>query len=294
MRTKHIGVFVFLALFVAMGVGIYWLSSQPTSVVQNALADHKNTTYTIHGLPVTLVGGVADVESVPGSASRTMTRYFGNELIKDVNQDGKDDITFILTQETGGSGTFYYVVTAVKTDSGYIGSDALFLGDRIAPQTTESGPERSVIVNYAERNPGEDFTIAPMLGKSILVLLNPDTMQLGEWVENFEGESNNAGNQGIAVGEPNPSTPPSESIPDEPKPQGVKGGCMVGGCSSQLCGEANDMDGLISTCEYRAQYACYQIATCERQTTGACGWTETSELTQCLHDTEDDPMMEVY
>ncbi|MES2749384.1 MAG: hypothetical protein V4606_03250 [Patescibacteria group bacterium] len=60
------------------------------------------------------------------------------------------------------------------------------------------------------------------------------------------------------------------------------GACKVGGCSAQLCGEASDMDGMVTTCEFRAEYACYRTATCERQTTGKCGWTQTTELAQCL------------
>lgn len=55
--------------------------------------------------------------------------------------------------------------------------------------------------------------------------------------------------------------------------------CFVGGCSNQLCG---DQPGAISTCEYRAEYACYKTARCERQENGQCGWTQTVELTSCL------------
>ena len=58
--------------------------------------------------------------------------------------------------------------------------------------------------------------------------------------------------------------------------------CVVGGCSSQLCVEANDASGGISTCEYRAEYACYKNATCERQHNGKCEWTETAQLRACL------------
>ncbi len=59
-------------------------------------------------------------------------------------------------------------------------------------------------------------------------------------------------------------------------------GCVVGGCSSQLCGEEGQ--DLISTCEWTAKYSCYQKATCERQPSGQCGWTETPELLQCIDD----------
>jgi len=57
------------------------------------------------------------------------------------------------------------------------------------------------------------------------------------------------------------------------------GGCFIGGCSSQIC---SDQPDVASTCEYRAEYGCYQSARCERQTNGSCGWTQTSALTQCL------------
>ncbi len=58
-----------------------------------------------------------------------------------------------------------------------------------------------------------------------------------------------------------------------------QGKCYVGGCSSQLC---SDTPGMVSTCEYHDAYACYQAARCERQATGACGWTMTPELQYCL------------
>ncbi len=57
------------------------------------------------------------------------------------------------------------------------------------------------------------------------------------------------------------------------------GKCYVGGCSGQICSDAPDA---VSTCEYSERYACYKTTKCERQTTGKCGWTETTELKQCL------------
>lgn len=55
--------------------------------------------------------------------------------------------------------------------------------------------------------------------------------------------------------------------------------CYVGGCSSQVCSENPD---ILTTCEFRPEYACYQGATCERQISGECSWTETPALTKCL------------
>ncbi len=55
--------------------------------------------------------------------------------------------------------------------------------------------------------------------------------------------------------------------------------CFVGGCSGQVC---SDRDGVITTCDFRDEYVCYQSATCERQADGACGWSATPELAACL------------
>lgn len=59
-----------------------------------------------------------------------------------------------------------------------------------------------------------------------------------------------------------------------------RGGCMITGCSGQICGE-NDV---ITTCEYRPKYACYKSAICERQDNGQCGWTLTAAVGRCLQE----------
>jgi len=155
--------------------------------------DYKNGTYLIDGREVTLTAGVSESESTPGSASKTVTRYFGNELRTDLNDDGREDVVFLLTQETGGSGIFYYAVAALNTPEGYVGSDGYLLGDRIAPQSTnvsENPRHKNVIVvNYADRAPGEPMTAQPSVGKSAYLKLDEPRMQWGIVVADFEGES---------------------------------------------------------------------------------------------------------
>ncbi len=106
-----------------------------------------------------------------------------------------------------------------------------------------------------------------------------------------DSSASQSGEEGIAVGEPYPGFPGDDpgQIGDTPKPQIVRDGCMVGGCSSQLCGSPDQMRDMVTTCEYRAEYACYQVATCERQTNGQCGWTMTETVTQCLQDMKNGP-----
>ena len=60
----------------------------------------------------------------------------------------------------------------------------------------------------------------------------------------------------------------------------VTSDCIRSGCSGTLCAEpGNDV---ITTCEMKAEYACYASAACRRQVDGHCGFTQTPELAKCL------------
>ncbi|HNW94915.1 MAG TPA: hypothetical protein PKW57_04000 [Anaerolineaceae bacterium] len=128
----------------------------------------KNGTYFIDNQPITLVNGVSETELAPGSASKLVTRFFGNQVEIDLNADGLLDSAFLLQQENGGSGIFYYVVAAIKTENGYLGTNAIFIGDRIAPQSTSIDPNNpsQFIVNYADRNANEPMSTIPTIGVS--------------------------------------------------------------------------------------------------------------------------------
>jgi hypothetical protein len=143
-----------------------------------ATADYKDAEFFIEGQRVRL---------------DDTTRYFGNDLKTDLDGDGTDDIAFIVTQQPGGSGTFYYVVAAVqKVDGSYVGSDGYFLGDRIAPQNivVSQNPRHKnvIVVNYADRAPGEPMTAQPSVGKSVYLKLDSN-MRWGIVEPNFEGEA---------------------------------------------------------------------------------------------------------
>lgn len=188
---KKLIVSIFLVLVVLIG-GFFLFNSYKDEQVLGA-ADHKNAEYLIEGKKVKLMSGIAESEAAPGSASKIVTRYFGNELKTDLDGDGREDVAFILTQESGGSGTFFYAVGALNTEKGYVGSDGYFLGDRVAPQSTNlsTNPRHKnvVVFNYADRAPGEPMASRPSVGKSVYLKLNPATMQWGIVEPNFEGES---------------------------------------------------------------------------------------------------------
>lgn len=181
-------------VLVLLGLGVYKFNftNDDIFVSDGTQINTHDATYRIEAQSVTLKNGLSEVPVAPGSASKITTRYFGNEVKHDFNGDGREDRAFIITQSTGGSGAFYYLVGALDTPNGFVGSDAVLLGDRIAPQTTGMGTGNIVIVNYAERAPGDPFTTQPSIGKSRWLLLDVKTMQWGEVAQNFEGEADPA------------------------------------------------------------------------------------------------------
>jgi len=85
-----------------------------------------------------------------------------------------------------------------------------------------------------------------------------------------------------------PITPPQQQTTiaphqTQPSPTTPAGnGCYVSGCSGQICSDSP----VVTTCEFHDAYSCYQsdITTCERQSNGNCGWTQTTALAQCMED----------
>lgn len=173
---KKIGTFLIIGVL-ALGAtyGVWFFMHGTTLMPVANVSDYNNTSYILDGETVTLVNGLSEVSVAPGSASKVVTKYFGNTAEGDLNGDGIPDTALLLTQESGGSGMFYYLVVALKTTTGYSGTSGIFLGDRIAPQTTEI-KNGEVIVNYAKRAEGEPMTTAPSIGVSKYVQVQGMTL----------------------------------------------------------------------------------------------------------------------
>lgn len=191
MKNIIIGVVVIVAILIA---GFYAFNSYIYNENQvPATSNYKDSTYSIDGVSIELKGGFASSKAVLGSATMVTTRYFGNDYMVDLNDDGRQDVVFLLTQETGGSGVFYYVVAALNTERGYIGSDGYLLGDRIAPQTIENSHnprhKNVVVANYVDREVGEPMSAQPSVGKSAYLKLDIASMMWGIVEPDFEGES---------------------------------------------------------------------------------------------------------
>ena len=178
MNKYKLAVIFVLAIILISGGLIIFCNSKNTK--SPSVFDAKNSSFTIDDSKITLVNGEYRTEITPGSASKNIIKYFGNEASGDLNSDGLPDTAFLITQNTGGSGIFYYVVVALRTSDGYKTTNAFFIGDRIAPQTTEiNSVAKELYVNYADRKPGEPFTVQPSQGKTLVLKITPNEVLEG-------------------------------------------------------------------------------------------------------------------
>jgi hypothetical protein len=147
-------VFVLIAAFV---IGVVHLADAAETT------DHFNplsATYEISHRKITLVGGKAVSKPIEPGAATTTTKIIGTPASGDLNSDEQTDAAVMLTQDLGGSGTFYYIAAAVNLKGRAQGTNAILLGDRIVPRTVKiiSG---QIIVTYLDRKNGEPFSTKP-------------------------------------------------------------------------------------------------------------------------------------
>ncbi len=164
---KSLLAILIVVIIILLGI-IGWLTlgsnknSSPAPTA--ATTDSRNTAYTINNQIITLKNGQA-IEPISGSSAQVITKIFSVTPTADLDEDGNKDEVAILTQTAGGSGTFYYTAVALHTASGVQGTNAILLGDRIAPQNSSLN-HGIIVVNYADRKPDEAMTAAPSVGVS--------------------------------------------------------------------------------------------------------------------------------
>lgn len=168
-KNIQIMIIVFIAI-IGIGGYLFFTKNSDSVIVSDVVNEQfkfngKQMSFVIDGRTIQLENGEAETEIAPGSASKIVTKYFGNESFGDIDEDGRTDVAFLVTQNSGGTGTFYYVVVAVQNDTGYRTTNSILLGDRIAPQTIEF-KEGEFVINYVTRAPGEPMTANPSIGVS--------------------------------------------------------------------------------------------------------------------------------
>lgn len=138
----------------------------------------RDASYRIDDREVRLADGRAEEEVAPGSAGKAVTEMWGEPVYGDLSDNGDtSDAALILTRTEGGSGTFYYVVAALKDNTGYLGTNAVLLGDRIAPQNIVV-QQGMIVITYADRTSSEAMTNVPSEGKTAYLTVSGADLRL--------------------------------------------------------------------------------------------------------------------
>lgn len=157
-QAKHVLASIIATVVVIIAVGAYWSYTHTDNAVvdpaRTTVFDPYTATYNLDGELVTFVAGHTSATA----------DIFGEPIFGDLDGDGDTDAVVMVTKENGGSGTFFYVAVAINTPEGTIGTPAVFLGDRIAPQHVNIDDERTIVVNYATRAIDEPMTASPSIG----------------------------------------------------------------------------------------------------------------------------------
>ena len=156
-----------IILVILIGLG-YWayLAYPRAKAPVTVTLDPMNATYMIEGQEVILANGQEEKEMIPGSAIKTITVALEQVAKSDLNNDGFDDAALILMQNSGGSGTFFYVVVALGSENGkVVGTNGVFFGDRIAPKNI-SILNKEILVSYLDRAESESMTVQPSIEAS--------------------------------------------------------------------------------------------------------------------------------
>lgn len=143
-------------------------------------SDPRDAQYGIAGKEVPLTNGTGVLQVEGGSH---IVRYFGNEARGDLNADGISDVAFLLVQEIPEGERFFLAAAIQNTEARFQGTQAMMIGDNIAPQTT-AFKDGKVVVYYAERRAD-----GVSVGKNLYALYDPVAMEFGEAVQDFEGET---------------------------------------------------------------------------------------------------------
>ena len=158
--------FLLLIIVLALISGFfYYKNSRSENLKINTPAgtnfkpDPSSATFDFDDLgKVTLSNGQSDTEDETGVNTETL--LLQQRGSGDLNNDNKGDTVVLLAQSGGGSGVFIYLAAYVSGPVSYKGSNAVFVGDRISPQSV-SVSNGIITFKYLDRKPDEPFAAEP-------------------------------------------------------------------------------------------------------------------------------------
>jgi hypothetical protein len=130
----------------------------------------SNGAFIIDDASVSLKNGL-NTQEIEGSSLEIETTLTDDVAYGDINADGKDDAAVILVQAGGGSGVFVYAAAYVSGPVNYKGSNAVFLGDRVDPQSVSIN-NAMITVTYLDRKDDEPLAAEPTVKKTMRLIWN--------------------------------------------------------------------------------------------------------------------------
>lgn len=124
-----------------------------------------NISYSIEGRNIKLNNGLAEEDIFPDSATKVKTLLWEDYKIGDIDSNGLEDKGIVLVQDSGGTGSFYYLSLALQDQDGYKSTNSVFLGDRIVPQNINLIKD-FLVFNYMDRSTEEPMNISPNQAQS--------------------------------------------------------------------------------------------------------------------------------
>ncbi|HRH25700.1 MAG TPA: hypothetical protein PLD99_01965 [Parcubacteria group bacterium] len=159
--------FLILIIIVGVAYGLYWYKTNNSEVKKVEIAptvskpDIANANFLFEGEEVKLRNGKSSTEIAPDSAVTIETALSGDIVYGDINNDSKSDAVSLATQTGGGSGLFVYLLAYVSGNVEYKSLDAVFLGDRISPESLKIDSNGNVLVSYLDRKASEPMSAEP-------------------------------------------------------------------------------------------------------------------------------------
>jgi hypothetical protein len=154
-------------------VGFWYLYNNTTSTLipktdyknaenntKTSVPDPANATFEFEDGDLTLKSGKNTEPIAPDSAIKLETSLSNTQALGDINDDGKDDSVVVLVQNGGGTGTFFYIAGVVSSPLAYKGTNAVFVGDRISPQSISIN-NGVITLSYLDRKSDEPFDAEP-------------------------------------------------------------------------------------------------------------------------------------
>lgn len=122
---------------------------------------------------------IKDGKSIDNSgASIVSTELIADIIMKaDLDKDGVNDALFFVRQNTGGTGTFVYLVAVLssQTNNNYV--TGYGMGDRVIAKGIIIDKNDNIVVSYLDRKDNEPYSSIPNINKSKVLSFDKDKRQ---------------------------------------------------------------------------------------------------------------------